>query len=255
MSITLDSRQWDRAVTEYAAASKKTFAEAQDHFLMNLAIKCRNLATVAQRGAIQSLRDQSPPKLISWLARRKYGAEPRVARLFKKSTIKTSAAGRVRRYQSKEQTRGRMVSYTQDEARKLARNHFSRRLSSVGFTRNFFRLWIDTMRMGWYEGGRGSVVAGAVMGSRTGATSSMSRPGGSGFQTSYVPAGGGRASGVMVAYTFTSNLIRSVGEHANSAERRLQGIIDRAMPIAIADTMKYVNRKIEQNARKWSGRR
>jgi len=254
MAVTLDSRQWNRAVTEYAAASRKTFAEAQDHFLMNLAIQCRRIVTVAQRGAITALRDQSPPKLIAWLARRKYGTEPRVARMFKKSTVKTSAAGRERRYQSKERTHGRMVSYTQDEARTLARNHFGRRLSSVGFTRNFFRLWIDTMRKGWYEMGRGSVSAGAVNGSHTGATSHMSRPGGSGFQTSYVPAGGGRASGVMVAYTFTSNLIRSVGEHANSAERRLQAIVDRAMPIAIADTMKYVNRKIEQNARKWSGR-
>ena len=254
MAITLDSRQWRRAVTEYSAAARKTYAEGQDHFLMNLAIKCSRLAPVAARGAIQSLKNQTPPKLIAWLARRKFGTEPRVSRIYKSDTIKTSAAGRVRRYKSKERAQGRAVSYTQEEARHLARVHFARRSSSVGFIRNWFRIWMDTMKIGWYEGGRGRVSPGAVLGSHTGATSHMSRPKGSGFQSSYIPPGGGRASGIAVAFTFTSTLIRGTSEHAASTERKLQGVLNTAMPVALADTMAYVQRKMVQNARKWSAR-
>lgn len=254
MAVTLDSRQWQQAVTEYAAASRNTFADAQDHFLMNLAIQCRRLAPVAARASITALRDQMPPKLVAWLARRKYGTAPRVARIYKSDTMKTSAAGRTRRYRSKERTQGRMVSYTQEEARKLAKRHFGRRSSSVGFMRNWFGVWIDTMRKGWYEGGRGRVSPGAVLGSHTGASTHMSRPGGSGFQSSYVPPGKNRAAGIAVAFTFTSDLIRSVGEHVASTEAKLQRIIDEGMPVAVADTMEYVRRKMAETARQYSAR-
>lgn len=253
MAITLDAREWHEAVRQYAAACDKTFLASLDHFAMNLAIKCMQVSQVANRATIQAVRDRMPPKLISWLARRRFGTSPRVARMYRTGAVHVAKSGRKTYRQSKIRTRGSMVSYTREEAKHLAKTHFGRRLSSVGFLRTFFKLWIDTMRTARSEVGRGSYLAGTTNGSHTGVTGSWTNPKGSGFTTHYSATGTGkRSSDVMVAFDFRSTLIRSPESHVAGAERKLQATIDAMVPVAVADMKQHAERKLEQAARRYS---
>ena len=254
MPVTLDHREWDRAVTEYAAASGMTFAESSSRFLLKLSLTASRMAPRASRAAIQAKRNQTPPKLIAWLARRKFGTAPRVSRLYRTDTVKISAKGRLSRRKSKVQSKNsRPTSYTREEAQQLAKKHFGRRLSSVGFVQNFFRAWTGAMR-GFGTGGRGVALPGRMNGGRAGATTHMSSPGGSGFKTSFIPASkANKQASVSVAFDFKSNLILGPGEHVRRTERKLQQVLNAAVPEAVRDTQVYVDRKQRELALRYSG--
>lgn len=66
--ITLDTREFTRAIFEYKAATRKGFAESCDHALLNLAIKTFSRLPKAKKSDIRALRNEAWwPKYIAKL--------------------------------------------------------------------------------------------------------------------------------------------------------------------------------------------
>lgn len=235
-AIKTDLREWRQAVDIYSRGARKTFAETVNHLLQQTGIEGVKIARagVAKSASIRALYGQH--KLIAWLTRRKYGTAPRVSRIFRRDVMKTSAKGKLRRYKSKVRTRGRMVSYTAEEARTLETRHLGRRRSSVGFIRNWFRYWAGSFGVGQ--------ITRALTGNQR-----------SGFRESIRYARDGQnIASIAIAYKFTSSLVSPPDRSARETDRLLQRILDRAQRAAIVDSTRYGERKLAQQAAAVSAR-
>ena len=221
MAIALDDKQFRRAVTGWAAASGKTYAEGENRFMVKLLIGGRGLRGAVHYTAqafaarIKNTGD-SQPALVAWLLKRKYGESPRITHLSDR----------------------RSVIYTREEAQEFARRHFNARAQAAGFLKRF------------------PVFLARAIRSRTKSVerTTNSRKGSKrGFQT-YVRRARPKSltADAAISFTFKNALAGTAAEHAKDTERLLQRGIDKAMPGAIRDTVQYIEKKQAKAARKFS---
>jgi len=127
VAITLDNSQWRRAITQYAAASGKTYADSENRFIVKLMVGGQGLRGVFQRlpkgDRSRAERHRDNPRLNAWLMRR-----------------------------------SGIVGYDRDDAEQFNIKHFNKRRSSVGFIRLFPRQIANAMS------GRMSFVGGIASG-------------------------------------------------------------------------------------------
>ena len=218
--IEIDFRQFDAAMVEYAAASKKTFAESLNRQLGNLAIHAIPLAKKAEAVQIRALTDvEWWPKLIAKLMGARMGG---------------LVGGRVasRAYQSqvawKKGDAAESKVYAA-AAKKLSERIIRRRLGAVTFLKFFF-----------------GAMARAITGKRSGGGKEFA-----GFQVTYRPAtDNSLTSFVSVGYDY-----RTRGDvTARRAMAILADILRRAIPLTVADMQKYIDAKMASNARRVSAK-
>lgn len=227
MAVTLDSTQWRMAVGEYAAASGKTFADSQNRFQIKLAFASLKRVSKANKAKIAKL--VAEPKLIAWLLKRKTGGQKTVratrTRGYRASSLKTRRERRVGR----RKTRGRLVMYTADDAKKFARKHIARRKSAVGFAKHWF------VRLAREFGA---------------AASGKDRRGFKVVSKRATPKS--KTAETVISFNFKSSLIDGPHAHASGMERILNRALKLGMRDAVRDTMAYVERKQREAARRYS---
>jgi len=253
MAIVLDERQFRSAATQWSAAANRTYAEGVDKMLINIGFASQRYAPVASKDAIAGLKGEH--KLIAWLARRKYGTAPRVQRMYGKDILGTTKKGNVSRRKSRRRTRATAVSYTIEEAREIEKRYIKARKSAHKFILNSFKVWTAAMK-GVAPAGRGKLLAGRVNGGRAGSKTHRTNPKGTGFDVRYNGRRGlrnfTRAAEVSLSFNFRRAKTSPPSGHANATERIWQKTVNRAMPWAIRDTMKYVERKVAKSAKRFS---
>jgi len=221
VKFALDDAEFQKAMGEYIQASSKDGAFAMNRTMNNFAVFGFHEAQVAQASEIESVQrlDWWPMYVARVMVRRK--AAQLVVKM-EKATRKGKVMG------GKTFQRLAKLHYTREEARKESARIIRRRSVAIGFVRFFF---VTMSRQ----------VAAVVPGMRTPPSKTFK-----GFEVTVTPATIQSPSvSARVAYAY-----RSRGEAAvKKAEALLQGIIDRARPMLIADMREYITRKAAENAR------
>jgi len=127
-AFTIDRREFDQALKEYAAASKRDAAAICNRQMLNLAIHGVQLTKEAETDAINKLQSKE------WWP--KYIAKNLSKKMFEKKV--TSAFKRSQKAGERAQRKFMQRGYTRDQARAFSKKLIRRRLVAVGFLKFFF---------------------------------------------------------------------------------------------------------------------
>jgi hypothetical protein len=224
VTFALDDAEFQTAMRDYIQVSSKDGAFAMNRTMNNLAVFGFQEAKQAQAGEIERVQT------LDWWP--KYVAASMVRRKAKQLSVRMEKASRKGRViGGKMYQRLAMLHYTRAEARKESERIIRKRSLAIGFVRFFFATLSRSMR---------AVTPGLMT-----PPSKTFR----GFDVTVKPATMDNPSvTARVAYAY-----RSRGERAvKKAEALLQGILDRARPLLIADMREYIKRKASENARRIS---
>lgn len=221
-ALLLDTKQFDRALVEYAAASKKDFADVCNRQMLNLAIHGLQFTKQAEAAQIASLESKS-----FWP---KYVAKIMVGRGINK-VMKAAAISRRRGAGAGKRFMAR--AYTRAQARAASKRLIRARLRAVRFLKFFF------VRLG-------QAVQPFTKGRRTTGKSFA------GFEMRIMPATIKRPiCDIRVAYDYRKRSKRT----AQRTERLLNSSLRYAYPAVAADMVQYIEKKARETAQKHSGRR
>lgn len=224
--VTLDTREWNKALAQYAAATKKDLAEAVNRQANNLMVTGLQRTRVAEKASIARV------EALEWWP--KYVAKILAGRKLLKARAR--AAKRKTAYTTKAQLSRveRSLHYTVDEARRASKAIIRKRLVAVRFVRFFF------------------VAASRALQPFTG--SSKKAPGGKtfkGFEARVTPATKEKPEvDFAVEYNFRKRSSRT----ARRLERILQAAMDYAIPATIRDMERETQRRLSRTARAYSAR-
>ena len=240
MAILMDTTEWTAAIRGYERASRKTFVEVVHHMLGKVGFEGARIAKklMPNRASVSGLRDQV--RLVTWLARRRFGTAPRVSRMYRtaRKVTKPNKRGQMvtRSYKSKARVRRAPTSFTREEAQELAKKHFGRRASSVGFLRNWFRTWQAYFIVPGSDPWRGA-------NQKSGFVVRVQRAG----ERQHVAA-------IAISYDYRSPLVGAPASRAARADRVLQRVLNFAQASAIRDAQVYIDRKAKGDADRFSAR-
>jgi len=217
--LTLDTRGFDRALVQYAAASGKDHADIVNHKLKDAAYRSIKHVRQADKTAIRALRTEY--RLIAYILRRKKGNAMQTPMYFRKTK-----AG-VKSY------RGTGKYYTRQEAREFAKKWVGAKGRAVSFMKSWFLRAAKGMER--YIRGDGVFVPPAP---KFGDIALVVRP-----ATKASPAGM-----FEVRYGYRKRGSKT----AQGAERILYRALQRGIDEVTADIGAYVRRKVQETARKFS---
>jgi len=221
VTFSLDDAEFREAMRDYIMASSKDAPFAMNRTMNNLAVFGFNEAKTAQQGEIENLQS------LEWWPR--YVAAVMVKKKARQLSVRMEkAASRGKAMTGKMYRRLEQLHYTREEARKTSASIIRKRSLAIGFVRFFFATLSRSMRA-------------VTPGLKTPSSKTFR-----GFDVTVKPATINDPSvTARVAYAY-----RSRGEAAvKKAEALLQGILDRARPLLIADMREYITRKASENAR------
>lgn len=228
-SLSIDSSEWGRAVTEYAAATNKTLAEALNRQILNLTFHGHKEVEKAEKETIERLEDPSNwpwwPALVAKILSKKSQA--------KLMHIVTGKRTRYMEYLQANRMLNRGQRYTREEAREFSRKLIKRRVASIGYLRFFFV-------------SLGNAVKPYINGSKPRAPYGRKM---NGFASRISPATPDKLScdvATWFDYSKRSN------KTAKKAERLLSAALDRAIAPTIADMKGETERRMEADARRYS---
>ena len=223
-AFNIDRREFDKALKEYAAASKKDFAAICNRQMLNLAIHGVQLTKEAETSAINTLQSKDWwPKYIAKILSNKM-FKSKVGGAFKKS----QKAGE--RAQRKFMQRG----YTRDQARAFSKKLIRRRLVAVSFLKFFF-VSLGTAVKPYISGP-------ALRGYTRKFKDFVLR-----IQPATIAA---PRCEIAIVYNYRVRSNRT----ARKTERLLNAILARAFPATAADMRKYIADKARRTAARYSGR-
>lgn len=222
-SISIDYREFDRAMVEYAAASGKDFAEVSNRQTLNLAIQGLAECKVATDGAIQKVQGFPWwPKYIAAAMKKRAGTKY-LAKMMRLKSNKARA--------KTESSFGRDRFYSREDARTFSARIITKRLKAIRFMRFFF-LALARKIQPHTKGGR--VPSGKAF---------------SGFTANIKPA---TASNPVCVVDVSYDYKKRSEKTAKKAERLLNVFLQRAVPRAARDIMKDVDRRMAETARRYS---
>lgn len=221
-ALLLDTKQFDRALVEYAAASKKDFADVCNRQMLNLAIHGLQFTKQAEAADITSLESKE------WWPR--YVAKIMVGRGVQKvmkaasiSTRRGASAGK--RFMAR--------AYTRAQAQAASKKLIRKRLHAVRFLKFFF------VKLG-------QAVQPYTKGKRTTGKSFNK------FEVNIMPATAKHPRcDIRVAYEYQKRSSKT----AKRTEQLLNNSLRYAYPAVAADMHKYIQEKANKTAKQHSGRR
>lgn len=227
----LDTSEWSRAVTEYAAATGKTLAEAQNRQNKNWAIHAMRFMKKAEVQMINALEGLPWwPRYIAGIIGKQAGgraaSEAYQAQWSAGQKKMRDAAGRRGAWKLTDQE----ASYA-GYARRLSRRILGRRKAAVTFMKAFLlsiARGLDTL----------------VKDVRTPAIKAFT-----GFR---VTVKGATARDLTCTVTAEYDYKKRGAKSARRAEALGMAALERAKPAAIADMKAYTERKLAENARRYS---
>ena len=220
----IDRSQFDKALIEYAAVSKRDRAHIVNRQMLNLAIHGLKLTKEAEASAINKLQEKEWwPKYIAKLLRRKMFMK-KVATAFKASSKKGLRA--LSRFTTR--------SYTRAQAQTFSKKLIRKRLIAVRFLKFFF-------------GSLGSAVK--PVGSGPGISAGKSFKG---FILKIKKATIERPTcEIVVQYDYK----RRSAKTAKKTESLLNRILNRAYPATAEDMRKYAEGKMKEAAARFNAGR
>ena len=236
VALKLDTREFQRAIQQYVAATGKDSAGAINRQARNFAIKCISSTKQAKgSAAIRALQGESWwPKMIAKVMAKQAGAAAGSKIMQAQWAAQKRAAGiKAGKHKNAFKLDAEERSYAK-YARKLSSQILKSRTGAITFLRFFFR--VLAARMTQYTKG-GSVPAGKNF---------------PGFQQHIIPATPKKLTLRMDAsYGFK----RRGSGSAAGAEKELQAAMMVALPATVQDMRQYTARQLEKRARQYSGRK
>ena len=241
VSLRIDTREFQQAMAQYVQASKKDGAEAVNHQMMNFAVQCVGVVNSSsefqpKRARIFAL-DQEDwwPKLVAKVIGHQEGA----GAASKAYQAQWSAGQKKLRDAAGRKGAWKLDKEEQSYAR-LARKVSKEIIKGRGHAMTFLRFWFVKMAetMKPYAKKRPP-------------TSPKRFPG---FRTRAKPAlpSGGQAIVANAAIEFAYK--KRGQKTASGEERLLQKVVDKGLPATVADMKVYTQRKMQQQAAKFSGK-
>jgi len=234
--IQLETREFQRAIQEYVAATGKDSADAINRQARNFAIKC--IGTTKQSkgaAAIRALKGESWwPKLIAKIMAKQAGSsaaskimQAQWAAQKRAAGLKAGKSKGAFKLDAEERSYAKM-------ANQLSNSVLKSRTGAISFLRFFFR--VLAARMTQYSKG-GSIPSGKNF---------------PGFRQTVVPASPRKLSIRMEAtYGFKK---RGTGSAAG-AEKELQTAMTVALPATVQDMKQYTAQQLAKRAKQYSGRK
>lgn len=239
VTMSMDWREWDKAVTEYAAATDKTLAEASNRQMLNLAIHGVGIVKKAEASAIESLEKKDFwPKVVATVLYKKAGASLMAKASSRRTKFLEALA--IRGFMAK--GRSRMVDgvrefrpqhYTREQAREFSKKLIRRRLKAVGYMRFFFVSLGDAVKP-YITSGKAPKIYGKKFSS---------------FKVSITPATESNPTcACQVSYEYKTRKDKT----AKKAERLLDSALRTAIPATIKDMQAETERRMDADARRYS---
>lgn len=229
-AVHIDTREFDRAVGLYAAATRKTFAESMNRQMMNAAVKAIGLAERASKQDIQRLNDGNDWKLANWLLSRSPSAtQTRIS-------YRTTKSGRV----TVRRTDGAAKSASRQKiAARMLRSLVNRRKAAVNFVRVFFSIMA----------GRFAASVGKREPSTFGKKVAKFR------QRIVLATDRNPIADAHIAVDLRGQTSPpGVAPNASGANRRLLDAMSAGMRAATRDMIDYTTRKMSEHGRKYGAR-
>jgi hypothetical protein len=229
--MTVDTREFDAALQQYAAVSKKDHADIVNHQLRNLAIHALKGTKKAQSSAIRAMRQVSWwPKYIAGIIAKRgtFFSATQASRVYQSYWAK-GLKGAMGRKMTKQETE------YQKMARKISSQVFRQRTGAITFLRGFF--WKMQQALAPVAPGENAPQQSAIFRNTTAMVS---------------PATPGNLRCTATSrynYKFRSQ------KTAAGAERELYKVLAAAYPETARDMQVYITRKLQATAKRFSGRR
>lgn len=220
--ITIDTREFDKAMVEYAVATKKTLADVATRSVQNLGFKGLALTKQAEDAAIATMESKS--WWVKYIA--KTLKNKKLTVIFSKMA-KARVAGK---------NPARFVKahfYTREQARAFSKKIIKNRLKAVRFLKFFWLLLGNTAAQA-YKGGR----------RQTGKTFG-------GFTVNIRHA---TPDSPTCEVTTIYNYKKRSGKTAMRAEALLKRVIPQAYADAARDMTEYAQKKMAEDAAKYSAK-
>lgn len=218
MSFVLDTRAFDQALIQYAAATGKDLAEAANRQLNNMAIKSINFVKDAEKAQIRDLTSKEWwPKLIS------------------KIMIEAKAAKWAKAVLAGKKVRSSGAMFTRAQAAARSRKIINTRAAATKFIRGFFLTWSNAIQstipnIGRLYGGANWRFFKYI-------------------KAVFSPATAGKLNAnITVWYDYKKRSDKT----AQGAERLLGLYTNLGIPAATADMIAYTEKKMAETARRFS---
>jgi hypothetical protein len=220
-SIRLDRSEWDKAVTGYAASTRKTLAEAQNKQTVNLAFQGLQFVKVAERSAIETLEG------IEWWPRF-------VAKHMVKRYGKMAASG------------AWQAEWSVREGRKLSENHTRWRELAVAMSRDIIRRRLVAVTyLRFFFVSLANAASRYVKNSKT-------APYRKGFRDFHVEVNPATPSDLSVSWRVWYDYKMRNKRTAQKAEALLDTALQKTIPATIRDMEAETHKRLEQDARRFS---
>jgi hypothetical protein len=231
----IDSAEWNLAIAQYIAATKKGLAYSTNRALKNIGIKGIEIAKAAEPAAISRLEslDFWPALVAKYITQRKLGKAYKAIALRGHASKRQARTGRIieRAY------RRNPGSHRSEEAAQYSAKIVRKRLVTIGFIKWFF----SNLARG---------LDAYVPGNRPRAPSRTGSWGG--FSAKTEPATEQKTSAsVLVSYDYR----RRRNSTARKAERILGTILPRAVDLAVVDIKRFAEAKLAEAAARHSARK
>lgn len=224
--LRLDINEFQQAIAQYVAVTKKDSAEAINRQARNFAIKCIAYSKPAKGAAAIKAIQNEPwwPKIVSKVIAKQAGQQA-ASKAFQAQWSKLASTSR--KMSKEEKSYARLAKSTSKQL-------LAKRTSAISFLRFFFRSLAQKMTA--YAKG-GSVPGGKSF---------------TGFDIKIQPATPGRLTVKMDnAYKYKNRGSKS----ASGAELLLQKSMSVALPATVEDMKKYTSDQLKKRATQYSGRK
>ena len=235
-TFTLDTREFQKAIREYVAATGKDSADAINRQARNFAIKCIGTSKKSKgAAAIRALKSESWwPKMIASIMSKQAGSLAG-SKIFQAQAMASKRAAGIKSGKNKGSFKlDKEEQSFSKEANRLSTSILKSRTGAISFLRFFFR--VLAARMTQFSKG-GSIPSGKAF---------------QGFQNQVTPATPKKLSVSMGAsYGFKK---RGAGSAAG-AEKELQSAMTAALPATVADMTTYTEKQLSKRASQFSGKK
>lgn len=234
--MTVDTREFDAAMRQYAAVSEKDHADIVNRQLRNLAIHALKGTKKAQRSAIKAITQVSWwPKYVAKVMKAKGGFFKSGAGNYNRALGSKAVQGQWAGMHSGARKMNRMESAYFKEAKKVGAKIIRQRTGAITFLRGFF--WKMQQALRPVAPGEQAPQQSAIFRNTSASVS---------------PASPGKLNASATSrynYKFRSQ------KTAAGAERELYNVLRAAYPATARDMQVYITRKIQATAKRFSGRR
>jgi hypothetical protein len=227
--ITFDTKAWNTAIGEYADVCKKTYADAMNRQLNNVAVKSLLLVREAKAEQIKNLKSKPWwPKLIAKIMKaraERNRAEAREGKWGKDLQKVLRRQSRMKRF------------YSMKQAQKFSAKIIRKRMAAITFLRGFFTAWSLGIKL------KVPKVKGPALGN------------GQRFlryiKVNFIPATESNLSAdISVAYDYKTRKEKT----AVGAEKLLKKYAELGYPAAIVDMKQYTEGELLKHAARYSAR-